>query len=88
MNKQQSELGGGHGKLNFLTIKATPLRKSRVYYWGYFVVANTVFGYLIPLVFLVIINVLIVKTLNAEPTKAEIMVAKSVVSSKGKALII
>ena len=73
--------------LTYFTIKATQLRKNRLYYWGYFVVANTVFGYFIPFLFLVILNVLIVQTLNAEPTKADIMVAKSMVAPKGKTLI-
>ena len=72
--------------LTYYVIQATNLRKNKIYYHGYFLLANTIFGYLIPFVFLVILNVLIVKTLNAAPSKADIMVANSVLFQPGRFL--
>ena len=64
------------------TIQATSLRKNSYYYHGYFVGANTLFGYFIPFVLLVVLNVQIVRILNAPPTREDEMVAQSIRASR------
>ncbi len=39
----------------------------KLYYKIYYIGANTVFGHVFPFVFLVILNILIVRTLNKRP---------------------
>ena len=53
------------------TIEATSLRENPFYYHVYFVGANTVFGYIIPFVLLVVLNIQIVRTLNAPPSSKD-----------------
>jgi len=48
----------GQNKLSFYKIVATSLRKNSFYYQFYFVGANTIFGYIIPFVFHVVINIM------------------------------
>ena len=84
IGQQQPENSGDSRSLTYFSVQASQLRKNPLYYQGYLVVANTVVGHIIPFIFLVIINVLIVKTLNKAPTKADIMVANSRHVSKGK----
>ena len=64
------------------TIQATSLRKNSYYYHGYFVGANTLFGYFIPFVLLVVLNSQIVRILNAPPTREDEMVAQSIRASR------
>ena len=84
IGQQQPENSADSRSLTYFQVQASQLRKNPLYYQGYLVVANTVVGHIIPFIFLVIINVLIVKTLNKAPTKADIMVANSRHVSKGK----
>ena len=65
----------GQTNITYFKIGATALRKNQYYYRIYFVGANTVFGHIIPFVLLVIINVLIVRVLNAKPKPDDIVVS-------------
>ena len=65
----------GKNNITYLKIGATALRKNQYYYRIYFVGANTVFGHIIPFALLVIINVLIVRVLNAKPKPDDIVVS-------------
>ena len=65
----------GQSNITYFKIAATSLRKNQYYYRIYFVGANTVFGHIIPFVLLVIINVLIVRVLNAKPKPDDIVVS-------------
>jgi hypothetical protein len=65
----------GQSNITYFKIAATSLRKNQYYYRIYFVGANTVFGHIIPFALLVIINVLIVRVLNAKPKPDDIVVS-------------
>ena len=67
----------GNTNITYFKIAATSLRKNQYYYPIYFVGANTVFGHIIPFGLLVIINVLIVRVLNAKPKPNDIIVASN-----------
>ena len=72
----------GIQNITFYHIEATELRKNRYYYHVYFVGANTLFGYLIPFGFLVVLNVLIVRVLNAPPSREDMMIANSIIRAR------
>ena len=76
----------GNNTMTYYTIKATKLRKNPIYFQVYFLTANTLFGYLLPFIFLVWLNVLIMRTLNAAPSEADIMVAHSMILPQGESL--
>ena len=67
----------GQNNITYFKIAATALRKNQYYYRIYFVGANTVFGHIIPFALLVIINVLIVRVLNAKPKPDDIVVSSN-----------
>ena len=67
----------GISNVTYFKIGATALRKNQYYYRIYFVGANTVFGHILPFALLVIINVLIVRVLNAKPKPNDIIVASN-----------
>ncbi len=62
----------GQANITFFKIAATDLRRNNFYYRFYFVGANTFFGYVVPFVFHVVINVMTVIVLNKKKTDIRI----------------
>jgi len=62
----------GQSSITFFKIAATSLRKNNVYYRFYFVGANTLFSYIIPFVFQVVINIMTVIVLNKKTSDIRI----------------
>jgi hypothetical protein len=64
--------------ISYFEIAPTSLRTNWTYYNMYFIGANTLFGHLIPFIFLVILNILIVNLLRKRKKEADVLITQDV----------